>query len=64
MLCRDTKTTGTLIEKTFNEVAHLQVQRFSPSSSCWEAWWFIGRCDAGAESAISCRQQEIDCHTE
>ena len=37
---------ATLIMKTFNW-GWPTVQRFSPLLSWWEAWWHIGRPDAG-----------------
>lgn len=39
--------------------AGLQVQRFSPLSSWWEAWQHAGRCGAeeGAEGSTSGRER-------
>jgi hypothetical protein len=47
-------TMATFIRKSFNW-SWLTVQRFSPLSSLWEAWWHTGRLGVGevAESSTT-----------
>lgn len=46
LLGRDTRTTTPLIKKSIHQ-SWLTVQRLSPLSSWWEAWWHTGKHGAG-----------------